>query len=52
VRQARINRGQAGPHDQGLLTSEERAELNRLHKEKLELRRETDFLGWRQRTTP
>jgi transposase-like protein len=33
VRQARIDRGQAGPHDQGLLNSEERAELNRLRKE-------------------
>mgnify|MGYP003348795758 CR=1 FL=1 len=43
VRQARIDRGQAGPRDQGLLTSEERAELNRLRKEHRELRREKDF---------
>ena len=43
VRQARIDRGQAGPRDQGLLTSEERAELNRLRKENRELRREKDF---------
>ncbi|MFY8149360.1 MAG: transposase [Prochlorococcaceae cyanobacterium] len=43
VRQARIDRGQAGPSDQGLLTSVERAELNRLHKENRELRREKDF---------
>jgi hypothetical protein len=35
VRQARIDRGQSGPKDQGLLTSEERAELNRLRKENL-----------------
>jgi transposase-like protein len=45
VRQARIDRGQAGPRDQGLLTSEERAELNRLRKENRELRREKDFSG-------
>ena len=38
VRQARIDRGQSGPKDQGLLTSEERAELNRLRKENRELR--------------
>lgn len=43
VRQARIDRGQAGPMDQGPLTSEERAELNRLRKENRELRREKDF---------
>ena len=43
VRQARIDRGQAVPGDQGLLTSEERAELNRLRKENRELRREKDF---------
>ena len=43
VRQARIDRGQAGPRDQGLLSSEERAELNRLRKENRELRREKDF---------
>ena len=50
VRQARIDRGQAGPRDQGLLSSDERAELNRLRKEVRELRREKDFSGWRQRT--
>jgi transposase-like protein len=33
VRQARIDRGQSGPKDQDLLSSEERAELNRLRKE-------------------
>ena len=43
VRQARLDRGQAGPRDQGLLTSEERAELNRLRKENRELRREKDL---------
>ena len=43
VRQARIDLGQAAPRDQGLLTSEERAELNRLRKENRELRREKDF---------
>ena len=43
VRQASIDRGQAGPRDQGLLSSEERAELNRLRKENRELRREKDF---------
>ena len=43
VRQARIDRGQSGPKDQGMLTSEERAELNRLRKENRELRREKDF---------
>ena len=43
VRQARLDRGQACPRDQGLLTSEERAELNRLRKENRELRREKDF---------
>lgn len=43
VRQARIDRGQAGPRDQGLLSTEERAELNRLRKENRELRREKDF---------
>jgi transposase len=42
-RQARIDRGQSGPRDQGLLTSEERAELARLRKENRELRREKDF---------
>jgi len=43
LRQARIDRGQSGPNDQGLLSSEERAELNRLRKENRELRREKDF---------
>ena len=43
VRQARVDRGQAGPRDQGLLTSEERAELSRLLKKIRELRREKDF---------
>jgi len=43
VRQARIDRGQAGSMDQGLLTSEESAELNRLRKENRELRREKNF---------
>ncbi len=43
VRQARIDLGQPGSKDQGLLTSEERAELNRLRKENRELRREKDF---------
>jgi len=52
VRQARIDRGQSGPKDQGLLTSEERAELNRLRKENRELRRERIFSGWQQRTLP
>ncbi|CAK6700735.1 hypothetical protein IFHNHDMJ_02906 [Synechococcus sp. CBW1107] len=43
VRQARIDRGQAGTRDQGLLTSEECTELNRLRKEVRGLRREKDF---------
>jgi transposase-like protein len=43
VRQARVDRGQASSRDQVLLTSEERAELNRLRKENRELRREKDF---------
>ena len=43
VRQARIDRGQAGPREQGLLTSDERAELARLRKENRELRRVNDF---------
>jgi transposase-like protein len=47
VRQARIDRSQPGPKDQGLLNTEERAELNRLRKENRELRREKDFSGWR-----
>jgi len=43
VRQARIDRGDFGPPDQGQLTSEERAELARLRQENRELRREKDF---------
>jgi transposase-like protein len=39
VRQARIDRGDFGPADQGQLTSAERAELARLRKENPELRR-------------
>jgi transposase-like protein len=42
VHQARVDRGQASSRDQGLLTSEERTELNRLRKENRELRREKD----------
>ena len=40
VRQARIDRGDFGPPEQGQLTSEERAELAQLRKENRELRRE------------
>ena len=43
VRQARIVRGQNVPNDQGLLSSEEREERNRLRKKHRELRREKDF---------
>jgi len=43
VRKARNDLGQAGPRDQGLFTSEERAALNQLRKENRELRREKDF---------
>jgi transposase-like protein len=43
VRQARIDRGDFGPPEQGQLTSEERAELARLRKENRELRRQKDF---------
>jgi transposase-like protein len=43
VRQSRIDRGQAPPRDQGLLSTEERSELNRLRQENRELRRENDF---------
>ena len=43
VRQARIDRGDFSPPDQGQLTSEEMAELSRLRKENRELRREKDF---------
>lgn len=42
VRQARIDRGQSGAKDQDLLTSEDRAELNRLRKDNREIRREKD----------
>ena len=42
VRPARIDRWQAGLHDPGMVTSEERAELNRLRQENRELRREKD----------
>ena len=44
VRQTRIDRGQPGPQAQGLLTSEELAELNRLRKENRELRMEREIL--------
>jgi len=46
VRQARIDRGDFGPPEQGgggQLTSDERAELARLRMEIRELRREKDF---------
>ena len=43
VRQARIDRGDVGATDQGQLTSDERAELNRLCKENRVLKREKDF---------
>ena len=43
VRQARIDRGNFGPPEQGQLTSEERAALARLCKENRELRRGKDF---------
>jgi transposase-like protein len=43
VRQARVDRGEARPIDRGLLTTQEREELNRLRKENRELRREKDF---------
>ena len=43
VRQARIDRGDFSPPDQGQLTSEERSELARLRKESRELRRKKDF---------
>ncbi len=43
VRQARIDRGDLGATVQGQLTSNERAELNRLRKENRELKREKDF---------
>ncbi|MCX5943969.1 MAG: transposase [Cyanobacteria bacterium] len=52
VRQARIDRSDIGATDQGQLTSDERAELNRLRKENSELKREKDFSSWRQRTLP
>ena len=43
VLQARSDRGDLGATDQGQLTSDERAELNRLRKENRELKREKDF---------
>jgi transposase-like protein len=43
VRQARVDRGDFGPPEQGQLTSEERAELAQLRKENRKLRREKDF---------
>jgi transposase-like protein len=43
VSQACIDCGQAGPRDQGLLNSEQRAEFSRLRKENRELRREKDL---------
>ena len=43
VRQARIDRGDFGPPDQGQLTSDERAELAQLRRENRKLRREKDF---------
>ncbi|MBE9171712.1 hypothetical protein IQ216_00995 [Cyanobium sp. LEGE 06143] len=42
LRQARIDQVQASTRDQGLLTSEERAEFSRLRKEVQGLRREKD----------
>ena len=43
VRQARIDHGDIGATDQGQLTSDERAELNRLRKENRELKRKKEF---------
>ena len=43
LRQARIDRGEQLPADRGLLSTEEREELNPLRKENRELRREKDF---------
>jgi transposase-like protein len=43
VRQARIDRGDFGPPEQGQLTSDERAELAQLRRENRELSREKDF---------
>ena len=43
VLQARSDCGDLGATDQGQLTSDERAELNRLRKENRELKREKDF---------
>ncbi len=43
VRQARIDRGDFGPPEQGQLTSEESAELARLRQENRKLRREKEF---------
>ena len=39
VPQARVDRGEARPIDRGLLTTQEREELNRLRKENRELKR-------------
>jgi len=47
VRQARIDRDDFGPPEQGQLTSDERAELAQLRKDNRELRRERIFSGWR-----
>jgi transposase-like protein len=44
VRQARTVRAQAGPRAKGMLSSEKRADLNRLRKENREMRREKVFL--------
>ena len=52
VRQARIDRGDVGATDQGQLTSDERAELNRLRKKTVSLRGKRIFSSWRQRTLP
>jgi len=52
VCQARIDRGELNDSGQGPLTSEELAELVQHRRENRELRREKDFLGWRQRTLP
>jgi transposase len=50
VRQARNDRGDFGPPEQGQLTSDERAEQAQLRKEIRKLRWEKDFSGWRQLT--
>ena len=43
MRQAHIDRGQGMPGDPGLLSSEERTELNRFRKENREPRKEKNF---------